>query len=168
MQIMATAKKVGLILLVCAIVFTAHLYVTFVYKRTPEYIHQHVTPIYEQEAEAFFNENHAALMKLVELYTEIKPEKWYTFTFQHHQYDSENMPTEIYTTLLNLEQNNISSDYTISISKESIDIHIGSGTNFDVYLYYGATTWFGMEPEGDKITILEDGWEIHAPYVIRG
>ena len=166
---MSKAKKAGIILLIFfVIIFSGHLYITFVYMRTPEYIHEHLTPPYEQEAEEFFRENAPALMKLVELKAEIEPGLLYRFTFHYPQYNSAGIPPELYATLLALEQHNPSSDYTISIYKEEITVQIKSGTNFDVYLFYGERDFHGMNPEGDKGTILEDGWEIHAPFVVRG
>ena len=54
------------------------------------------------------------------------------------------------------------------MSNEYVEILIVSATFFEVYLYYGNDRLHGLKQEWDKAKILEDGWEIHAPYIVRG
>ena len=160
-------RKHVVVLICCGIMMLICWYVPFVYMRTPEYIHAHRTPAYEQEAEKYFLENHERLTQLTELADKIPSGLWYRYTFGVHTFDSTELPDDIRKALKSLEERTDKS-YTVVMSNEYAEILIVSATFFEVYLYHGNDRLHGLKQEWDKAKILEDGWEIHAPYIVRG
>ncbi len=162
---------VVVVMVLCGVI--AHsFYMEFIYKRTPEYVHENLTPPYEEEAEEFFYEHEAELFELAEMQEELDSGANYLYEFNlgpnaesNIQDRQDAVPHEILSVLQRIE-NKTDCTYSIGISQGQIRVWICSSTNFDVYLYHGEIKHHSMTGD-DKTTQLEGGWTIEAPYQIR-
>ena len=164
---MKKAKVIGIVLLCCAVIIPTFLYITFVYMRTPEYVHKYLTPRYEKEAEDYFYANKDELEQLSALKDTLGVDERYYYAFYEHVFNTPNVPEEILEILLALEEKT-DAQYTLYISQYKVTVSIASGTNYDVYLFYGdPEELHGMDPESEKETTLEAGWTVQAAHVVR-
>ncbi len=143
-------------------------YVEFVYKRTPEYVHQNLTPPYEEAAKEFFDSYKSDLLQLSDLQDTLAEDTTYYYRFngestEAYQEHVDEIPDNFLDVLQKIEMKT-SEGYYVVASKAYINIYIASSTNFDVFLYYGKS----FSGRNHKTTQLEGGWTIEAPYTIRG
>jgi len=138
------------------------------YIRSPEYVHQHLTPLYEQEAKCFYFENEDVLLELIDAIDKLDPNTWYMYTLHigSMQDNPQEIPDSLARIFLKLEERT-AQPYSISIIHGTSTIAIKSGSYFEVYLYYGYNQLHSLKPEWDKQIDLTSGWEIHSPYIIR-
>lgn len=161
-------KKPKFFLRICFAILAGFIvyYVVFIYMRTPEYIHCHVTPIYEEEAKEYFQENKEQFLQLSTLLKQMNTSEnyYYSHTFSALTSDTGETSREISNVLTKLEAST-EKNYTVTIAHSNIQVLIKSGTNFDVFLYYG--DFYKYSENGHKKTELEGGWTIDAFYTVR-
>ena len=154
--------QIAVILLLCGIAGLSWLlYDRLVTRRSPEYIHTHVTPPYEEKARDYYDAHAGELARLAALLPELADGECYDYP----DGAGAEIPAELLSVLEELECPD-----SIRLTRDEILIWIASGTCFDVYLVYGDAggAYYGVSPEWEKSAPLEDGWSIQAPYVLRG
>lgn len=162
------ANVIAVILTICAFAFGVYLYSTLVYMRTPKYIHQKLTPPYEAAAREFYEANCDILHQLPDVVNQIELDSYYYYAFHDHTLNSTNIPKQLLVMIEGLESST-SNNYSVSIRGREIIIFVESSTCFDVYLYYGyPVAEYHTEQEWSKSTLLENGWSIEAPCILRG
>lgn len=134
-----------------------------VYTKSPQYVHAHLTPIYEREAIDFFEENKALLIHLSNFSNDLTTTYQYTFNAQS---EIEGIPEDIAKLLSEIEAKT-DKCYFLKISQGSIRIEVAHGANFRVLLYYEPSSLHGMKSEWEKTYLLEKGWTVESPYIIR-
>lgn len=137
---------------------------TVVYTRSPQYVHTQLTPIYEKEAIDFFEDNKALLMQLSNYSNDLTTTYQYTF---NTRFEIEGIPEDIVDILHELE-GKTDKCYFLKISQGSVRIEIADGAYFRVLLYYGPPSLHGIKSEWEKTYVLENGWTVESPYIIRG
>lgn len=164
--------QIAALFLLCAVAGSAWLvHDRLVVRRTPEYIHTHVTPPYEAEARDYYETNAAALARLAALLPELAEGERYEYPRGDSAGDETAFPGALLNVAEELWQEDGERPYSICLTRESIDIWFATGTCFDVSLVYGdpdGTAYDGTMPGWEKNTPLGQGWMIQAPYILRG
>ena len=164
--------QIAALFLLCAVAGSAWLvHDRLVVRRTPEYIHTHVTPPYEAEARDYYESNAAALARLAALLPELAEGERYEYPRRDSAGDETALPGALLNVAEELWQEDGERPYSIYLTRESIDIWFATGTCFDVSLVYGdpdGTAYDGTMPDWEKNTPLGQGWMIQAPYILRG
>ena len=164
--------QIAALFLLCAVAGSAWLvHDRLVVRRTPEYIHTHVTPPYEAEARDSYESNAAALARLAALLPELAEGERYEYPRRDSAGDETALPGALLNVAEELWQEDGERPYSIYLTRESIDIWFATGTCFDVSLVYGdpdGTAYDGTMPDWEKNTPLGQGWMIQAPYILRG
>lgn len=159
---------IAVILTICVLGLGMCLYIALFYTRTPEYIHQNITPPYEKAATEFFENNYDSLCELTKALEEVDTNCYYYYAFQEHEFNSTDIPNHLLKVMEALESST-SNKYVVSIQGGEIKIYFKSSTYFDVYLCYEyPVTEYITEDEWSKTTPLKNGWRVEAPYILRG
>lgn len=162
-------RYIVLILLLCAMLyFSWMLYDRLITRRSPEYIHAHVTPTYEEKARDYYDAHAGELARLVALLPELMEGRRYDYPCRSGETD---VPEAMLGILEELWQEDWEHPCSICLTRENIDIWFATGTCFDVCLVYGdsdGTAYGGSMPDWEKNIPLERGWMIQAPYILRG
>lgn len=158
-----------LVLLLIPLVGLVYLVDYTLHGRNPQYVLEHVTPPYEEEAEQFFYDNKSNLLKLAQLVEETEDLDYCSYALNmDHQYDRGDIPDEILAILQEIE-GATTAQYSVDLLPDMVRIHITSQTDFDVYLYSSSEKWDISIREGRSKRIeLEDGWVIDTHHVLRG
>lgn len=164
--------QIAALLLLCAAAGSAWLvHDRLVVRRTPEYIHTHVTPSYEAEAREYYETNAETLARLTALLPELAEGERYEYPRVDPAGDEAALPKALLDVAEELWREDGERPYSIFMTREGIDIWFATGTCFDVSLVYGdpdGTAYDGTMPDWEKNTPLGKGWMIQAPYILRG